>query len=106
MVAEFDERRRFIVERLDKIPGIQCPMPNGAFYVFPSVGRLIGRRTPDSPITSSATFASYLLKEARVATVPGEAFGAPGHLRLSYATGMKKIEEGITRIESAVARLS
>ena len=105
MVTEFDERRRFIVERLNKIQGIQCPMPNGAFYVFPSVARLMGRRTSDSPMTSSAAFASYLLKEARVATVPGEALGAPEHLRFSYATGMKKIEEGITRIESAVARL-
>ena len=105
MVTEFDERRRFIVERLNKIPGMHCPMPSGAFYVFPSVGRLIGRRSPDSRISSSASFASYLLKEARVATVPGEAFGAPGHLRFSYATGMKKIEEGITRVEAAVARL-
>jgi aspartate aminotransferase len=105
MVAEFDERRRFIVERLNKIPGMHCPMPNGAFYVFPSIAQLLGRHTSDGPITSSAMFASYLLKEARVATVPGEAFGAMGHLRFSYATGMKKIEEGITRIESAVARL-
>ena len=106
MVAEFDKRRRFIVERLNKIPGIVCSMPSGAFYAFPSVSRLVGRNSPSGPISSAAHFASYLLKEARVATVPGEAFGAPGHLRFSYATGLKKIAEGLDRIEAAVLRLS
>ncbi|HEY3198585.1 MAG TPA: pyridoxal phosphate-dependent aminotransferase [Nitrospirales bacterium] len=106
MVSEFDKRRRFIVERLNKIPGIACSMPSGAFYAFPSVSRLIGRSSPSGPISSASHFASYLLKEARVATVPGEAFGAPGHLRFSYATGLKQIAEGLERIESAVLRLS
>jgi aspartate aminotransferase len=106
MVAEFDKRRRFIVERLNKIPGIECPMPSGAFYVFPSVDRLLGRSSPHGPIGSSAQLASYLLKEARVATVPGEAFGAPTHLRFSYATSIGKISEGMERIEAAVLRLS
>jgi aspartate aminotransferase len=106
MVAEFDKRRRFIVERLNKIPGIQCPRPSGAFYAFPSVSRLIGRSSPQGPISSAAHFASYLLKEARVATVPGEAFGAPGHLRFSYATSLEKIAEGLERIDAAVQRLS
>ena len=106
MVAEFDKRRRFIVERLNKIPGIVCSMPRGAFYAFPSVGRLVGRSSPHGPISSAAHFASYLLKEARVATVPGEAFGAPGHLRFSYATSLKKIAEGLERIDVAVQRLS
>jgi aspartate aminotransferase len=106
MVAEFDKRRRFIVERLNKIPGIVCSMPSGAFYAFPSVIQLVGRKSPSGPISSAAHFASYLLKEARVATVPGEAFGAPGHLRFSYATGLKKIAEGLDRIEAAVLRLS
>jgi aspartate aminotransferase len=106
MVAEFDKRRRFIVERLNKIPGIECPMPSGAFYVFPSVGRLLGRSSPHGPISSSAHLASYLLKDARVATVPGEAFGAPAHLRFSYATSIRKIAEGMERIEAAVLGLS
>lgn len=106
MVAEFDKRRRFIVERLNKIPGIACPMPKGAFYTFPNVGGLIARRTADGALDSAAALASYLLKEARVATVPGEAFGAPQNIRFSYATGMKKIAEGLDRIETAIAKLT
>jgi aspartate aminotransferase len=106
MVAEFDKRRRFIVERLNKISGILCSRPSGAFYAFPSVSRLVGRSSPRGPISSAAHFASYLLKEARVATVPGEAFGAPGHLRFSYATSLEKIAEGLERIDTAVQRLS
>jgi aspartate aminotransferase len=91
---------------LNKIPGIECPMPSGAFYVFPSVDRLLSRSSPQGPISSSAHLASYLLKEARVATVPGEAFGAPAHLRFSYATSIGKISEGMERIEAALLRLS
>jgi aspartate aminotransferase len=106
MVSEFDKRRRFIIERLNKIPGILCSKPSGAFYAFPSVSRLVGRSSPRGPISSAAHFASYLLKEARVATVPGEAFGAPGHLRFSYATSLKKIAEGLERIDAAVQQLS
>jgi aspartate aminotransferase len=106
MVAEFDKRRRFMVERLNKIAGIQCAMPRGAFYAFPNVSRLVGRRSPQGPVTSSGQFASYLLKEARVATVPGEAFGAAGHLRLSYATSFQKIADGLQRMEAAVLELT
>jgi len=106
MVAEFDKRRRFMVERLNKIPGIHCATPAGAFYAFPHVAGLIGRGSPDGPISSSSKLASYLLKEAKVATVPGEAFGAPDYLRFSYATSMQKIADGLERIEAAVLRLS
>jgi aspartate aminotransferase len=106
MVAEFDKRRRFMVERLNKIAGIQCAMPRGAFYAFPNVNRLIGRRSPQGPVTSSGQFASYLLKEAGVATVPGEAFGAAGHLRLSYATSFQHIVDGLQRMEAAVLALA
>ena len=106
MVTEFDNRRRFMVERLNKIPGIHCAMPNGAFYAFPHVGSLVGRRSPNGPITSGAGLAAYFLQEARTATVPGEAFGAPDHIRFSYAIGMQKIIEGLDRIEAAVRRLT
>jgi aspartate aminotransferase len=106
MVTEFDRRRRFMVDRLNKIPGIQCALPNGAFYAFPHIGALLGRRGPDGTITSSADLGSYFLKEARTATVPGEAFGAPAYMRFSYATGMQKIVEGLDRIEKAVRRLA
>jgi aspartate aminotransferase len=106
MVAEFDKRRRFMVERLNKIPGLRCRMPNGAFYAFPHVGSLWGRRSPDGRITSASDLSAYLLKEARTATVPGEGFGAPDHIRFSYATGMQKIVEGLDRIETAVCKLA
>ena len=106
MVVEFDKRRRFMVERLNKIPGVQCAMPKGAFYAFPHVGRLVGRQSPDGPIASVTTLAAYLLKEARTALVPGEAFGAPDHLRFSYATSMPKIAEGLERIDEAIRKLT
>ena len=105
MVAEFDQRRRLMVERLNKIPGVTCAMPSGAFYAFPHVGRLIGRRGPEGSLPSATALAAYLLREARTATVPGEAFGAPEHVRFSYATSMPKIVEGLNRIEEAVRRL-
>jgi aspartate aminotransferase len=106
MVGEFDKRRRFMVERLNKIPGIQCTMPKGAFYAFPNIQKLIGRRSSDRLIDSSSGLAAYLLKNAGVATVAGDAFGAPSHIRFSYATGMPKIAEGLERIEAAIHRLS
>src|SRR6266705_6883352 len=80
-------------------------MPNGAFYTFPHVGRLIGRRGPEGPLTSATALAAYLLQEARTVMVPGEAFGAPEHVRVSYATSMPKIVEGLNRIEEAIRRL-
>jgi len=106
MVVEFDRRRRLMVERLNKIPGVHCAMPQGAFYAFPHVGRLVGRRSPDGPIASVTTLAAYLLKEARTALVPGEAFGAPDYLRFSYATSMPKIVEGLERIDNAIRKLT
>jgi len=84
---------------------VTCAMPNGAFYAFPHVGRLIGRRGPGGPLTSATALAAYLLQEAQTATVPGEAFGAPEHVRFSYATSLPKIVEGLNRIEEAVRRL-
>ena len=106
MVAEFDKRRRFMVERLNKIPGIHCTMPKGAFYAFPNIEKLIGRRSSHGLIDSSSALVAYLLKDANVATVAGEAFGAPSHIRFSYATGMSKIAQGMDRIEAAILRLS
>jgi aspartate aminotransferase len=106
MVAEFDKRRRFMVERLNKIPGIQCAMPRGAFYAFPHVGGIMGRRAPDGTIGAASALATYLLKDATVATVPGEAFGAPAYLRCSYATSLEKIQQGLDRIDAAVRKLT
>ncbi|MBI5197406.1 MAG: aminotransferase class I/II-fold pyridoxal phosphate-dependent enzyme, partial [Nitrospirae bacterium] len=102
MVARFDNRRKYIVERLNRIPGVFCGMPKGSFYVFPKVMGLMGRTFQEKKVETSLQLADFLLEKARVAAVCGEVFGAPGHLRLSYATAMKNIEMGMDRIEEVL----
>ncbi len=98
MKIAFDRRRKLITRMLDAIPGITCPLPEGAFYVYPSVKDLIGKTIRGKEITSSADLADVILDEVEVAVVPGEAFGTPGYLRLSYAIGDDDIVEGVTRM--------
>lgn len=105
MVNEFSKRRDFIVGALNDIDGIKCFLPEGAFYVFPNVSGVYGRAFQGKKITNSAEFIDFLLDEANVAAVPGAAFGSDDHIRLSYATSMKNIEEGIKRIKNAVSKL-
>lgn len=99
MRKAFDRRRRTIVGLLREIDGIVCPEPHGAFYVFPSVRGIIGRSIGGVKIDSSAQLAEVILDQAEVAVVPGEAFGAPGYLRLSYALGDDDLAEGAQRIK-------
>jgi aspartate/methionine/tyrosine aminotransferase len=99
MKAAFDRRRRTIVSMLNEIEGVFCPTPEGAFYAYPSVKRLLGREHGGRTLASSAELAEYILEEAEVAVVPGEAFGTPGYLRLSYALGDDDLVEGITRLQ-------
>jgi len=103
MKEAFNRRRKLIVSMLNEIPGVVCPTPKGAFYAFPSVKGLLGKEyvTAAGPkvIDSSADLAEFILEQAEVAIVPGEAFGAPGYLRLSYAMGDDDIVEGITRLQ-------
>lgn len=106
MVQEFDRRRRTIVERLNKIPGVSCRMPTGAFYAFPNVSGLFGRRHANGTIASASDLATYLLQEAKVTVVPGEPFGSARHIRLSYATSMEAITRGLDRIEAAIGKLT
>ena len=106
MVQEFDRRRRVIVERLNKIPGVSCRMPTGAFYAFPNVSGLFGRKHAAGTIASAADLAAYLLQEAKVTVVPGEPFGSASHIRLSYATSMEAITRGLDRIEAAIRKLT
>ncbi|MBI5410481.1 MAG: pyridoxal phosphate-dependent aminotransferase [Nitrospirae bacterium] len=106
MVKEFDRRRRLMVERLNKLPGVSCRMPTGAFYAFPNVSGLLTRRHAAGSINSAADLASYLLKEAQLAVVPGEPFGSPHHIRLSYATSMEAIVRGLDRMEAALKQLT
>jgi aspartate aminotransferase len=105
MAGEFDRRRRVIVEGLNRIPGVRCPMPQGAFYAFPDVSGLFGRRFNGQPLRGSADVTTFLLEAARVAVVPGADFGSDRHLRISYACGLEQIQEGLTRIEKACAAL-
>ncbi|MDI6777434.1 MAG: pyridoxal phosphate-dependent aminotransferase [Syntrophales bacterium] len=105
MVGEFGKRRNCIVEKLNAIPSIACMNPAGAFYVFPNVSSLFGRSWRGKTISSSSDLTEYLLEEANVAVVPGGEFGCDHYIRLSYATTMKNIEEGLQRIRDAVAKL-
>jgi len=105
MIAEFDNRRKVIVERLNGIPGVSCAMPGGAFYVFPNVSKLFGMSYGGRAIDSSDTFAEFLLDEANVAVVPGSGFGAPDYIRLSYATSMSAITNGLDRMAEAINKL-
>jgi aspartate aminotransferase len=99
MKTAFDRRRKLIVAELNKVNGFNCPMPEGAFYAYPSVKDVIGRTIKGKQVNSSADLAAIILDEVEVAVVPGEAFGTPGYLRLSYALGDADIAEGVARIQ-------
>ena len=103
MKRAFDRRRLLIVDLLGAIPGVTCPTPEGAFYVYPSVKGLLGRSLHGATIESSTHLAGLILDEAEVAVVPGEAFGTPGYLRLSYATSDADITEGVGRMAALLA---
>jgi aspartate aminotransferase len=103
MKAAFDRRRRTIVAMLNEIDGVVCPTPEGAFYAYPSVKGLLGREYDGLRVDSSAELAEYILEQAEVAVVPGEAFGTPGYLRLSYALGDDDLVEGTTRLQKLFA---
>ncbi len=106
MVVEFDRRRKAMVERLNRMPGVTCRMPGGAFYAFPNIGGVLGRRGPNGPIQSPHELAQHLLQDAHVAVVPGEPFGSRQHIRLSYATSMETIQRGLDRIAAAFEKLT
>jgi aspartate aminotransferase len=105
MNTEFDKRRRYMVERLNKIAGITCLMPVGAFYAFPRVSSLYGKSVNGKVIKNSSDLSAYLLEQAKVALVSGDAFGADSYIRLSYATSMESIRKGLDRIEDAFRML-
>ncbi|HXC27054.1 MAG TPA: pyridoxal phosphate-dependent aminotransferase [Stellaceae bacterium] len=105
--AKFKERRDLVVEALNKVPGLYCPRPEGAFYVYPSVAGLIGKKTPQGEtIRSDEDFTKYLLAAEGVAVVHGDAFGLAPHIRISYATSNEILEEACRRIERACLALT
>ncbi|MSP15862.1 MAG: pyridoxal phosphate-dependent aminotransferase [Myxococcales bacterium] len=107
MRHEFDRRRQVIVPRLRAIPGVTCFEPQGAFYAFPDLSAYLGRRAPGGQaIVDDVALCDYLLDVGRVAVVPGSGFGAPGFVRLSYATSMAAITRGVDRLADALAALS
>ena len=104
--AAFRDRRDFVVEALNAIPGITCSVPDGAFYVFPSCAAMLGQRTPDGTLLETdADFCAYVLAKTGLAIVPGRAFGLPGHFRLSSAYARADLEDGCARLNRAVQGL-
>ncbi|MGI8686118.1 MAG: pyridoxal phosphate-dependent aminotransferase [Acidimicrobiales bacterium] len=103
MRATYDRRRRKMLEMLRDIPGVECAEPEGAFYAFPSFKGTLGREIAGRTPTTTLELAEIILDEAKVALVPGEAFGAPGYMRLSYALGDDDLVEGVTRIAKLLA---
>jgi aspartate aminotransferase len=104
-LSAYDGRRRRLVEMANAIEGVSCFMPGGAFYAFPDLRGVLGKRLGDTVIDSSMKFCEALLEHAMVAAVPGEPFGAPGFMRVSYACSMEDVETGMTRIAEFIGRL-
>lgn len=105
MRSEFAKRREIMHRLLCDLPGIHCHLPDGAFYLLPDVSTWFGKGNGERRIENSTDLANYLLEEARIATVSGDPFGAPGYIRLSYATSREKIEEGMKRMAEALTKL-
>jgi len=99
MKVAFDRRRQLITKMLNELEGVNCPEPEGAFYVYPSVKNILGREIRGKVPTTSAELSALILDEVEVAVVPGEAFGTPGYIRLSYALGDDDLIEGISRVQ-------
>jgi aspartate/methionine/tyrosine aminotransferase len=106
MRTAFDRRRQKMTFMLNAMPGVVCPLPEGAFYCYPSVKGVLGKQLAGRTVTSSAELAAIALDVAEVAVVPGEAFGTPGYLRLSSALADDELEEGLTRLGKLLEQAS
>lgn len=105
MVKEFERRKKRVMELLSSIPGMKCPEPDGAFYVFPDIRFYLGKTDGEEKIQTADDLCMYLLNKAHVSTVTGSAFGDPGCIRISFANNMNNIEKGFARIKEALAKL-
>ncbi len=104
--CSFEQRRDFVVDVLNQVPGFRVSAPDGAFYAFPNVTDAVNKaQAAGQPLHNSLDLANYLLEQAHVAVVPGEAFGAPGYLRLSYACSVEQIKEGVHRIQQSLQEI-
>jgi aspartate aminotransferase len=106
MVKEFTNRRSKVLELVKEIPGIKCNAPDGAFYIFPDISYYFGKSNGEYKINNASDFSLYLLNNAHVSSVMGDAFGEPGCVRFSFANSMNNIEEGWRRIKSALSKLA
>jgi aspartate aminotransferase len=105
-VAAYRRRRDLVVAAMKGIEGVDCTVPDGAFYVFPGCGRLLGRTTPrGKKIANDVDLCMYFLEDAGVALVPGSAFELPGHFRISYAASDEQLADGMVRLAKACAEL-
>lgn len=104
MVVEFGKRKDFMVEKINSIEGLSCRKPEGAFYVMVNISKVMGTELKGKMINGSMDFAEYLLNDSKVAVIPGVAFGSDNYIRLSYATSLENIKEGLDRIEKALKR--
>ena len=105
MKAAFKERRNFIVKLMNELPGVTCAVPGGAFYVFPDFSYYLGKVGNGQKLKDTFDISEYILGCANVVTVPGDGFGAPGHIRFSYATSTDIIEKGIERVRSVLEKI-
>ena len=105
MLAEFETRKNYISSYLNEIKEIECFVPDGAFYVFPNISAYFGKKYDDKVITNSLEFTDFLLDVAKVAVVPGVEFGSDSHIRISYATSMSDIKQGLERIKESLSTL-
>ena len=105
MLSLFMSRRDLIVDLLNDIKGVSCFLPGGAFYAFPDFSTYLGKRAEGTLLRDTFDISEYILKFANVVTVPGDGFGAPGHIRFSYATNKDTIKEGIKRVKSALEKI-
>lgn len=106
MISKFKERRNYMVNKINSIENISCTMPEGAFYVMMNISKLIGKKANGKVIKGSIDFAEGLLEDSKVGVVPGDAFGVSEYVRLSYATSMENIEEGLERIHKFVNKIN
>jgi aspartate aminotransferase len=105
MVNEFTRRKERVMELMKEIPGLSCSKPDGAFYVFPDVSAYFGKSTGETIIKNASDLSMYLLNNAFVTSVMGDAFGEPNCVRFSFANSMKNIEEGWRRIKDVLSKL-
>jgi aspartate aminotransferase len=105
MVKEYSKRRKYLVNRINNLTGIQCHFPDGAFYVFPNIASLFGKKYNNKVINNDIDVVRYFLEEAHVAVVPGSAFCYPGYVRFVFSKSIEELEEGMDRIDKAIMKL-